>query len=183
MQDLYELGSVIAPLAPYEGSLAGPGPLINNRPTTRNFLPGRVIDRSQVLFQNRLQESFDVQLHRLAIGPTLAARLGPVDLTLGAGMALNIADWSATHTETLYVSKDRQPARIHRRWSDRRSGTAVLPGLALQLAARLALAPRLSCTAFGSHDWSQTLTGTVGPSRFHLDPTGWTVGGMVGYAF
>lgn len=181
--DLYDLGEVVAPQAPYQGSLEGAGPLIENRPGTRIPAPGRVIDRSQVVFHNRIQESLEVDLHRFAFGPSVAARLGKVDLILGAGLALNVTDFTATHAETLYVKKDGQPSRIYRRWQDRRSGTDVLPGFYLQAAARVALTSRLSLTAFGSHDWSSALTGDVGPSGFEIDPSGWTVGGMLGFTF
>lgn len=181
--DVYNTGGIVIPQAPYEGSYDGPGPLIDNRPSGRRFHKGRPIDRSEVHFYNRIAESLEVRLHQFTFGPTVATRFGPVQLGLGAGLSLNIADWEATRTETLYVKKDRQAARIYRRWSDQANGIHGLPGVYLQLAATLPLTPRLRVTAYGNHDWSRTLTGQVGPSQFHIDPTGWTLGGMIGYSF
>lgn len=181
--DRYVLDGVQVPESPYAGSLEGPGPLILNRPTSRDFGNGGVFDRSGVQFFNRIHETLDVKLHRLAFGPTLTGRLGRVDLSLGSGLSLNIADWSASHTETLYVRKDGGPARTYRRWADRASGTEVLPGIFVQTAARVALTSRISFTGFGSFDWSRSLTEEVGPSHFSVDPGGWTVGGMFGYTF
>lgn len=181
--DIYHVGDLVIPQAPYASTYEGPGPLIDNRPSNRQFSEGRLIDRSAVQFYNQIEESLDVRLHQFTFGPTLSTRLGVVQVAVGAGLSLNIADWEAGHTETLYVKRDRQPARIYKQWSDEAGGTDVLPGVYLQLAATLPLTPRLTLTAYGNHDWSRTLSGQAGPSSFHIDPTGWTLGGMIGYSF
>ncbi len=181
--DVYDTTGIIVPMSPYEGSHDGPGPLLENKPLTRGHKPGRVFDRSTVSFYNQIEESLDVQLHHFSIGPTVGTKLGPVALTFGAGLSLNIADWTATHTETLYVKQDGKAERIYQRWSDRASHTNVLPGFYGQFSAHLPLTKYLSFSAFGNYDWSQRLTGQVGPSHFSIDPSGWTVGAMLGAAF
>lgn len=181
--DTYDAGDIVLPQAPYEGSFDGPGPLLGNRPSNRHFSRGQPIDRSTVHFFNRIEESLEVRLHQFTFGPTLATRLGPVQLALGAGLSLNVADWEAVHTETLFVRKGRQAARVFKQWSDASGGTDVLPGFYVQAAATIPLTPRLSLTAYGNHDWSKTLSGEAGPSHFSINPTGWTLGGMIGYSF
>lgn len=183
LTDTYDTSGIVIPSAPWQGTLAGPGPLINNLPTARNVSKGGILDSSRTTYFNQVRESLDVKLHTLAFGPTVAARLGPVDLALGTGLALNIANWDASHRETLYVRNGSQDAKIYKRWNDHASGTKVLPGAYLQAAATVALTNRLSLTAFGNYDWSQALTAQAGPSRFHLDPTGWMAGGMLGWNF
>jgi hypothetical protein len=181
--DVYALGDTVAPQAPYEGSYEGPGPLIDNRPASRRFSEGRPLDRSVVHFYNTISESLKVRLHHFTLGPTVATRLGPVQLALGTGLSLDIADWKATHTETLFVQKSGKGTRIYQRWSDQSAGTDVLPGVYLQGAATLPLTQRFSLTAYGQFDWSNTLTGQAGPSHFTVDPSGWMLGGMIGYSF
>jgi hypothetical protein len=59
----------------------------------------------------------------------------------------------------------------------------VLPGAFVQGAVELPLTERISLTGFGRYDWSQSLDGSVGPSSFSMDPTGWSLGAMVGVRF
>lgn len=171
------------PQAPYRNTYGGPGPLISNLPTRRSVHEGPELERSTVSFFNRVQESLEVKLHALSLGPTVAYETGPLHLVAGAGISVNIVDWDASWQETLYVRKDRQTARVYRAWEATSSGTKLLPGLYLQAAARVKLTPRCSFTAFGQYDWSGTLDGRVGPSHFYIDPSGWTVGGIIGISF
>ena len=67
--DGYVLGDVIAPQAPYQGTYEGPGPLINNRPSSRRFSEGRPLDRKVVQFYNAISESLKVRLHQFQAGP------------------------------------------------------------------------------------------------------------------
>lgn len=183
LTDTYDLGGIVAPAAPYHGTLEGPGAVINNRPVARSLQNGGILDASRITFFNHIEESLDVKLHTLAFGPTVAAKLGPVELALGSGLALNIADWEATHTETLYVRTGGGKAKVYKRWADRAADTDILPGIYLQAAATLPLTSHLSLTAFGNYDWSRALTGEVGPSQFRIDPSGWMAGGMLGWSF
>jgi hypothetical protein len=181
--DLYALGGVIAPQAPYEGNSEGPGPLIDNRPASRRFNRGRTLDEDVVHFYNAISESLKVRLHHFTLGPTVTSRLGPVQVTLGTGLSLDIADWEAAHTETLYVRKRGQGARVYQQWAEETHGTDLLPGVYLQGAVTLPLTSRLSLTAYGQYDWIRTLSGGAGASRFTVDPSGWMLGGMLGYSF
>lgn len=183
LTDVYDIGEIVAPSAPYQGSLEGPGSLINNRPASRSLEKGGILDSSRTAFFNQIRESLDVRLHTLALGPTLTAHAGPVDLALGGGLALNIADWDASHRETLYRQSGTQQAKVYKKWSDQASGTEVLPGAFLQASASVDLGGAFRLTAFGNYDWSRTFSGQVGPSRFRIDPSGWMAGGMIGFSF
>ncbi len=183
LTDSYDTSSIIVPQAPYQNSFAGPGPLINNIPSARSVNEGALLEGNEVGFFNRIEDTLDVKLHSLAFGPTFAVVSGRVHLVLGAGLSLNIADWEATHTETLYVKRNRKAARVYQQWSDKSSDTEILPGVYLQAAARVKLTQRFSLTAFAQYDWSDTVDGKVGPSAFQIDPSGWTLGGMIGFTF
>lgn len=183
LTDTYDLGTVIAPAAPWRGSLEGPGPLISNLPSSRVVSPGGVLDSERTSFFNRIQESLDVNLHTLSLGPTLSAKAGVADFTLGVGLSLNVADWSATHTETLYEQREDRSLKVLKRWAERSSGTDVLPGFYVQMAASVPLTRHLSLSGFGYYAWSRTLEARIGPSRFTVDPSGWTVGGSMDWSF
>ncbi len=181
--DTYETTGLVIPLSPYQGTLAGPGVLISNKPSSRSLGNGRLLDSSRVSFFNQIEESLDVRLHTLTLGPTLGTKVGRVGCSFGSGLALNIVDWTATHQETLYIQRDHGPAKIYQRWNDRASKTNVLPGIYVQGAASISLTDHFTFTVFGNYDWSRSLTGHVGPSHFTIDPSGWMLGGMFGYAF
>ncbi len=183
LTDSYDTSSIIVPQAPFQNSYEGPGPLINNLPSARSVHEGALLGKNEVSFINRIEETLDVKLHSLAFGPTFTMATEPVHLALGGGLSLNIADWEATHTETLYVKRNRQAARVYKQWSDSSSDTEILPGVYLQAAARVKLTQHFSLTAFGQYNWSDTVDGKVGPSAFHIDPSGWTLGGVIGYSF
>ncbi|MDB6135150.1 MAG: hypothetical protein JWM59_3393 [Verrucomicrobiales bacterium] len=183
IEDTYVLGDIIAPSAPYQGSLKGPGPLIPNTPASRSVRPGPELASSRTTFFNRIEESLDIHLHTLNFGPTAATRMGCLELAAGTGLALNIVDWDASHTETLYVRRDGRDAEVYRQWRDYSSGTDVLPGVYVQMAATLPVTRGVSLSAFGNYTWSRSLEAQVGPSRFHLDPSGWMAGGMIGCTF
>jgi len=183
LTDSYDTSSIIVPQAPYQNSYEGPGPLIDNIPSARSVNEGALLGGNEVSFFNRIEETLDVKLHSLAFGPSFAVATSPVHLVLGAGLSLNIADWEATHTETLYVRRNRQAPRVYKEWSDRSSDTEILPGVYVQAAARVKLTERFSLTAFGQYDWCDTVEGKVGPSKFHIDPSGWTLGGMINFTF
>lgn len=180
--DAYALGGVIPPQAPSFGSEEGPGPLINNIPSSRNTANGRLLEHDSVRFFNRIDESLDVDLNTLSIGPSVEINVGPVQLALGAGLALNIAGWDASHKETLHFVRGRSTS-VLKQWAYHESGTTVLPGGYVQAGLTLPLTPRFTITAFGRYDWSEQLTGSVGPSTFSVDPSGWSVGAMAGVTF
>lgn len=180
--DRYALQGMIPPLAPYQGSPAGNGPLLDNIPASRSRSES-MQSGGQALFFNDLRESLDVEVHTLSLGPTLAARLGPSEVQLSAGFAANITQWDASHRETLQVSRDGGRATRLTQWEEHSSDTDILAGFYIQGAVSLPLTERLSLAAFGRYDWSQSLDGTVGPSSFSVDLGGWSVGALIGISF
>jgi hypothetical protein len=180
--DRYALQGVIPPTAPYQGSPAGHGPLLDNIPASRSRSES-LRSGGQALFFNDVRESLDVDVHTLSLGPTLGARLGPAELQLSAGIAANITQWDASHRETLQVSRDGGRASRLTQWEDHSSDTDILAAFYIQGAVSLPLSERLSLAAFGRYDWCQSLEGTVGPSSFTIDLGGWSVGALIGISF
>ena len=181
--DVYNTGALIIPLAPYAGTFNGPGPLIPNIPASRTFTDGPLLATDQVSFFNGITESLDVKLHTLTLGPTCATKLGKVGLSAGAGFALNIVKWNATHEETLFIQQGAAPSKIYQQFSENAGGTNFLPGMYLQAGVTVPLTEQLFFSTFGRYDWSQTLEEKIGPSSFTIDPSGWSLSCMLGTTF
>jgi hypothetical protein len=178
--DTYDVTGITSPTAPYTGSFDGPGPLINNIPTSRITSDGAIISGQTVNFTNQIQENFEVDLNTISLGPVLEATTGPVRLSLSTGLALNITHWSASHSETLTASNGGGTIR---KWNDSDNSTEILTGLYAQGGINIPLKENVSLTGFGRYDWSQNSSNKIGPSTLTIDPTGWTAGVMIGIGF
>lgn len=182
LTDRFDLGGVIPPLAPYAGSEAGPGPLINNSPSERNIRSFHR-DRQTAELLNLVDEQFDMDLFTLGAGVHAEYDFGKLFVQGSAGVSVNIADWEASHRETLYVSSNGGKREKDRSWTARENGTDLLMGVYLQTKVGLQLTERLSLSGFARYDWSQSLTGGVGPSTFDVDLDGLSAGVVMGITF
>ena len=181
-KDGYALRGVIPPSAPYEGSDAGNGALLDNVPAFRRN--GETVSgKSRAHLHNSVQESLDVDVHTLSLGPTAGARIGRVNAQIAGGLSVTVADWDARHREVLYLSRDGARAREWRSWESRSGGTKVLPGFYLQSSASVSLTKKIDISAFGRYDWCGEMQGKVGPSSFTVDLSGWSAGAMIGVRF
>ncbi len=177
-RDRYALDGVIAPLAPYQGSFDGPGPLIPNIPSGRTTSRS-VADMGSIDFFNQVQESLDVDLYTFSPGLSVELRHEALYLNLAAGLAVNVVNWEAENKETLYVSRDHGKARVAKEWRDRATGTDVLFGGYVQGTVGAQLTQSVALSAFARYDWNDSLEGSVGPSRFDVDLSGVSAGAMV----
>jgi hypothetical protein len=182
LTDRFELDGIIPPLAPYEGSPTGPGPLINNVPSQRQITDFRTGSGTADFF-NRVDESFDLDLSTLGIGGQVEYDLGMLFVQGSAGLTLNVADWEASHRETLYISRNGGKAKDLRSWSAHESDTDLLVGAYVQAKLGVQLSERVSVSGFARYDWSQSLSGDVGPSSFDVDLDGLSAGVMIGVTF
>lgn len=181
LTDGYDLQGIIPPLAPYEGSGTGAGPLIDNIPSSRSstLTPGR---SDHLRYTNDIRESLDVDVHAVSLGVAVDWRVGPVTASLSGGPVLTIAHWDASHQESIQVTRAHQSA-TQDQWRNQAGGTDVLPGLYLQGALTVPIGEKISLTGFGRYDWSDDLEAEVGPSQFSVELSGWTAGVLVGIRF
>jgi hypothetical protein len=200
--DTYSIAGIAVPGAPYAGTLAGPGPVISNIPTSRTITPtgpattagtipapvggiitGNVVETTTADFFSTVTESLDVDLHTISIGPHFSWELRRVRVGLSTGLAINVADWDAGYREDLYVSENGHDARLLGTYQDHKGGAKVLPGFYVEANANVFLTSRVSLFAGGRYDWAGTLRGSVGPSNFALALGGWTAMGGVTITF
>jgi hypothetical protein len=179
--DRYDLQGVIPPLAPYNGTYNSPGtaPLIDNIPTDRITSQTGGTSSSQTIF-NQVSESLRIHLYSLSLGPSMRYEKQRFVFTGGAGLAINLADWDASFDEKLTLKGSKKNLR---NWSSDSHKTDVLPGFYLQGSAGYRITDQWMFSAFGRYDWSQSLTGRVGPSAFSADLSGFTLGGAFTFTF
>ncbi|QJE95867.1 hypothetical protein [Luteolibacter luteus] len=167
--DTYDLGGVIPPEAPYEGSFEGPGPLIPNIPASRDALLTPV-SRGSYLFES------DVDLYSLALGcdlhwkPTASWYIGA-----GAGAVVNYADWEARWRIPMTL-----PGAVHRGYG---SDQEFLGGLYVKANAGYRINEQWSVDGFVRYDWNEDLEGQAGRTSFKTDLSGWSTGFSVGFHF
>ncbi len=96
--DTYQLNGVQPPLAPYNGSFNGPGPVISSTPSrSATALAG-----GEAIVGTR---SLNTSLYDIRIGPSADIRIaGPWSLQVGGGLALGIADGKFSFTESATTS-------------------------------------------------------------------------------
>lgn len=185
-EDRYDVSGVLLPLAPYAGTFAGPGATIPNAPSSRTYTGGSGSSGSEVetaLFSSDVRESFEINLHTISLGPKFSGELlnKALRVGLGAGFALNIADWDAEYEETLTVRQNSGRSRTLKRWEYDESGTEVLPGFYIEAMAEVRMTDRISAYVAGRYDWSKNMSENIGPSRMRFEPGGWSV--MTGVTF
>ncbi len=178
--DRYDLGGIIPPLAPYAGSVGGPGPIIPNVPASRDVTP--VLTGTETgLYSNRVSSSFDLNALSLTLGPTLSLSHGRFDFAVSAGFSLNIYDWEARQDETLSATTAGGTATFAT-WSDRDHGVKFRPGLYLQGETAYQINDLVGIAGFARLDVAEDFTVGAGPTSYDIDPGGLTAGLMLRFA-
>jgi hypothetical protein len=182
--DVYDI-SAVAPLpgAPYSGTFEGPGPVISLSPISSSGGGAgsgakRLIEEEPYI--SHVEQSVEVRLHTLSLGPKIAMEQGQLSAIAGFGIAVNLADWEGQSEETL---SQVGSGRVIKGWRDRASDTEVLLGAYAELGAQWQISARWSVNASARYDWSQDLAGSLGPSQFALNLAGFTATLGIGWTF
>lgn len=184
-QDFYSLaGTGITPASsPYRGNADAPGPTINNRPDSRNFGKSTRISSGFYDAFNQVTESLDMDLYTLSLGMSLTADYERLFVAGAVGPTLTIADIDASYDETLYESSNGGSSSILAYWSDTNGNTEYSVGLFVQGELGLRLIRGFELSVFGRYDWIENVSGSVGQTRYVVNPEGGSFGGVVNYAF
>lgn len=164
--DSYALGAVVLLGAPYTGTFAGPGPLIDNVPTDR-------VNSSTLVGTRDYRYSLDTDLYSLVMGGDLSWDLTATTyLRCSAGVIMNIADWSGQYSGHTVAAGATTVSSL----SDSESDQDVLWGFYSELGAGVALSEQWSFEGFFRYDWSEDLKVEIGSSKFETSLTGPSVG-------
>jgi len=125
--DYFNFGSVVPPLAPYEGSVQGPGPLMPDVPVYR-LSSSEAVTRST-------RRSLDGSLWNLQLGPTAELAVGrQASLSLGAGLSLALLDAELQTRQTITDSTGTTTTEGSNRDSVGRVGAYVRGQLSVLLS-------------------------------------------------
>jgi hypothetical protein len=194
LTDTYSTAGLVVPGAPYAGTFAGPGPLINNIPDNRSISTsssssssstgGGTVTKVQTAdFSSSVNESLDLKLNTISLGPHVSWESHRLSVGLSAGFALNVADWNSSYREDLSVQQNGGASQLLKSYPYQSSGLDVLPGVYTELNANLRLTKHFSLFTGGRYDWAGTLHGDVGPSTFAFKVSGWTLQGGLTFLF
>ena len=101
VRDVFSLGGIVPPKAPYSGSFEGPGPVIGDTPTRTSV--NRAVEFAG-------QREIEASTFGLRLGPNIDIPMGkPLSLQLSGGVYILYADSEFTYAET--VSMDGQALR------------------------------------------------------------------------
>lgn len=162
--DSYNLGPITPPAAPYEGDFFGPGPLINNIPTSRAIEDATHVDATDTVL---ISDSLDADVFTLSLGVTLRGEFGRVRIGAEAGPSVSVVPLTADHVETC----------VGAGWNidETESDTSLQPGLFGQADVDVALYKNIGLRISGRYDWIDEIDGDIGPSRYSVDISGFSL--------
>jgi hypothetical protein len=176
-EDRFDLDGVIPPLAPYAGSIGGPGPLIGNVPVIRSITPV-LISTDTGSFRNQVSSSIEIEALSFTFGPTFSLRQGPLEFAVSSGVIVNLYDWSARQSESLDATTTAATTRVAN-WHESDSGTKVRPGLFAQAELSYAVTEQVGLGGFLRLDAAGEFRAQAGPTVYKIDPYGVTAGFQV----
>ncbi|MFC7338217.1 hypothetical protein ACFQY0_13565 [Haloferula chungangensis] len=177
--DSYDLNGVIPPLAPYFGTLGGPGPVIGNVPTSRSITPV-LLFTDTASFSNQVWSSIDINVFSFTVGPTLTRSWGPLSMSLQGGLIFNIYDWDAQQGERLTGSNSSGTSTVAN-WAEGDSGTKFRPGLYGQADISYDVGNNWAIGCYFRVDTAAEFRAQAGPSTFKVDPSGYSAGFQLRY--
>jgi hypothetical protein len=179
--DTYDLNGVIPPAAPYAGGIGGPGPLINNIPTSRSMTPVLVFTDTAV-FANDVRAEFENDMIGLSAGASLDYQQAPWTFILSGGLVLEFHHYTASQHESFNVSTATSTTQFAS-WNDRNSGVKLRPGLFIEAAARYAIDGGCFIDGFVRGEIADDFRVSAGPTNFEFEPIGYSIGVRIGRVF
>ena len=183
--DRFDSTGLVLPNAPYVGSPGAIAPLLPAEPISgaRTF-EDTLRSSDNATFSDSIHEDLDVNLFGVSIGADAIYQSESNLITgIGAGFALNIADWDANRSDRLIqVTNGGPPIEVGSANFDN-SGTDVLFGFYLQGTVGYQINDSWSIQGNARYDWSESLKDSVGESDFDVDLSGFTLGLGANYSF
>ena len=156
ISDAYNLGAVIPPTAPYNGSFNGPGPLLGDTPTRTTTFEALTVTG---------QRKLDAQVFALRTGPYYEFAFSKRwSGRLSGGLALAVADLDYSFNETVTIATG--PTINH---TGSTSGAEFQAGGFVEGRLQYAVNPRLSFFAGAQFEYLGTFSKSAGGEQAQLD--------------
>jgi SH3-like domain-containing protein len=157
--DTYPLGGVIPPLAPYQGSFQGPGPLISSVPG-RGF--SSVANGATIIGQR----DFEADIYGLRLGPYVEIPVGKYfSVSLSIGLAIGVVDSELRYNNTLVIPD----SSVRLSQTGRGFDNQVVPGWYLDLDVNVPIYGSLSATGGFQFEGFDRYTHDSGLDRVQLN--------------
>jgi hypothetical protein len=182
--DTYNLGGVgdLIPAAPYNGSGAGPGFVLENIPDIRE-LDSVQIGSDNASLANNVTTRFRADHTTVSFGPTMEREIAKSwSIQAGAGVSLHWLHWSAEQKETLSVTRASGTSEVAA-WRDSTDGNKILAGIYLQVGAEWKPEGQpWSVKSFFRTDFGNSFSDNIGPSHVTYDVDGFTAAVIVSHS-
>jgi hypothetical protein len=184
VSDRYSLaGTGLGPGAPPTSwTVNQPGPVIDNIPTQRETTR-RLVDSGRYEAFNAMAQKMSLDLTTFSVGLSLGFDWWRLQVAGMAGPTVNYVDVEGTYDETLYASRNGGDASVLNTWRATRAEAEFMTGFYLQAGLFLDVVAGLQFGVFGRYDWLEEFLGTVGPSRYAVNPSGGSYGASLGLNF
>lgn len=159
LTDAYDLGGIIPPQAPYDGTYFGPGALIADTPTWRQErrLPAAALTTGQ--------RQVDAWVYGLRLGPYVEVPVVPrLAFSLGGGLAVAVAD-----TDFRYRHLTQMPGRDPALQTGQVSGSEARVGGFVAGGLRWSVARGLDLFAGAQYQRLGRVRQHIGPAQVELD--------------
>ena len=168
----------VSPGLPFTGNPSG-GPEIPLQPSASSTQ--QTVVRRAIVIDSEFNRSFGLDLQTLSLGPRLTWSTpdGRYHIGLSTGLAVNLASWRASSTETLR----ERGGSVLGSWTSHGSGNMLLPGFYVEASLSARLSEEWLAYLATRYDHAPRLKGNAGGSEFSLDLSGWTILGGLTYEF
>ncbi|MCD8483444.1 MAG: hypothetical protein LR015_12765 [Verrucomicrobia bacterium] len=184
VQDSYDLGGILPPLAPYIGSATGPGPLIANVPTTRTIVTeGPTITQQAELFNN-IDYGLNLRVYSWNLGVSSEIKVATSwSLSAGTGLTLNTVEGANHMNEVLLVRHNSGHSEALETITLRHRTRHTSWGYNLNIAINWQLSDSLRLYTYTRWDWSESVEGRLGQGKFEWDMNAVSFGAGFTFAF
>ncbi|WP_411845875.1 hypothetical protein AAFN60_20120 [Roseibacillus persicicus] len=182
--DTFDTTGLIIPLRDdYEGTYAGPGPKIDNIPSSR-VLDDVLLNTENASFANSVSSSIELNALSLAVGPTIQESFDSGwAWQISFGATVNLYKWSASQSESLSVRVDNQAPTSFARFNHSSSQTDWALGLFGRVGVTRELPSDWYTSVHFQGDLGPTLDVRVGPSKYEIETSGYSAGFLIGRRF
>lgn len=183
-RDRYLLGGLQGNVPPpgFEGTFAGPGPLIPNVPADRSFTES-LASSDVALITNSVYSRVDISSLSLAIGPVFEGDLSPrVSWQVACGPTLTLYDWDTKQDESLNASVSGVSQNLAN-FRDRNSGTDLSVGIFARATAVYDIDDEWFVNGFLQGEVATSFEMKAGPSEYEFKPGGFSFGFGLGRKF
>lgn len=182
--DTYLLGGLQGnvPPAGFEGTFAGPGPLIPNIPEDRSFSES-LATSDVALISNDVRSQVDLSSLSLAAGPMFEGQLAHrLSWQLAFGTTFTLYDWDTKQDESLNTSIGGVN-QVLATYRDRNSGTDFSLGVFARATAVYDLNEQWFVNSFLQGEVATSFEMKAGPSKYKFEPGGFSLGFGLGRQF